>query len=136
MSTFRTRGRRWLVVAIAVALVTSLATVLLRPWLERAVRGRIETDRWYDIKIELAGNRIRCYLDGELIHDATATPPESFATGESRRCSPPTRRKHRPIRSLHDRVKPQMIGQCCSANPSRSRTVNGNRVSMLSFCGT
>jgi alpha-L-arabinofuranosidase len=44
----------------------------------RPVRGRIETDRWYDIKIELAGNRIRCYLDGELIHDATATPLEKF----------------------------------------------------------
>jgi len=39
------------------------------------VRGRIETNRWYDVKVELAGRRIRCYLDNELIHDATA--PES-----------------------------------------------------------
>jgi hypothetical protein len=44
----------------------------------RPMRGRIETDRWYDIKIELAGNRIRCYLDGELIHDVASTPPERF----------------------------------------------------------
>lgn len=44
----------------------------------RPVRGRIESDRWYDVKIELAGSRIRCYLDGELIHDATSTPPEKF----------------------------------------------------------
>jgi hypothetical protein len=44
----------------------------------RPVRGRIETNRWYDIKIELAGNRIRCFLDGALVHDATATPPETF----------------------------------------------------------
>jgi alpha-L-arabinofuranosidase len=44
----------------------------------RPVRGRIETDRWYEIKIELSGNRIRCYLDGEMIHDATFTPPETF----------------------------------------------------------
>jgi len=31
--------------------------------------GSIETGRWYDIKIEVKGNHIRCYLDGELIHD-------------------------------------------------------------------
>jgi alpha-L-arabinofuranosidase len=44
----------------------------------RPHRGRIEDNRWYDIKIELAGNRIRCYLDGELIHDATAPAEEHF----------------------------------------------------------
>jgi alpha-L-arabinofuranosidase len=31
--------------------------------------GPIETDRWYDIKIELNGEHIRCYLDDKLIHD-------------------------------------------------------------------
>jgi len=31
--------------------------------------GSIETDRWYDIKIELNSQHIRCYLDGTLIHD-------------------------------------------------------------------
>jgi len=36
----------------------------------RGVPGRIERDRWYDIKVELLGARIRCYLDGELVHDA------------------------------------------------------------------
>ena len=41
--TFRTRGRRWLAAAIATALVASLAAVLLRPKLERAVRERIES---------------------------------------------------------------------------------------------
>jgi alpha-L-arabinofuranosidase len=39
-----------------------------------SVEGRIETDRWYDLKVELAANRIRCYLDGKLIHDETAKP--------------------------------------------------------------
>jgi alpha-L-arabinofuranosidase len=38
----------------------------------RPVRGQIETNRWYDVKVELAGRRIRCYLDGQLIHDAEA----------------------------------------------------------------
>jgi alpha-L-arabinofuranosidase len=33
------------------------------------VAGRIETGRWYDIKVENINNRIRCYLDGKLIHD-------------------------------------------------------------------
>ena len=31
--------------------------------------GFIETGRWYDIKIELAGPRIKCWLDGKLVHD-------------------------------------------------------------------
>ncbi len=30
--------------------------------------GRIETDRWYDIRIELSGTSVRCLLDGQLIH--------------------------------------------------------------------
>lgn len=34
------------------------------------VPGRIETDRWYEIRVELEGSHIRCYLDGELVHDA------------------------------------------------------------------
>lgn len=46
----------------------------------RPVRGHIETNRWYDVKIELSGKQIRCYLDGELIHEAAATAPETFFT--------------------------------------------------------
>lgn len=33
------------------------------------VNGRIETGKWYDIKIEVKNNNIKCYLDGKLIHD-------------------------------------------------------------------
>lgn len=29
----------------------------------------VVSGKWYDIKIELSGERIRCYLNGELIHD-------------------------------------------------------------------
>ncbi len=43
MVTFRTRGRRWLLGAIATALVVSLAAVLLRSKLEQEVRARIES---------------------------------------------------------------------------------------------
>jgi alpha-L-arabinofuranosidase len=31
--------------------------------------GRIETGRWYDIKVQVGGNRVKCYLDGQLVHD-------------------------------------------------------------------
>ncbi len=34
-----------------------------------SVTGHIETGRWYDIKVEIEGLRIKCYLDGKLIHD-------------------------------------------------------------------
>ena len=33
------------------------------------VVGSIELNRWYDIKVEVAGSHIRCYLDGVLVHD-------------------------------------------------------------------
>jgi alpha-L-arabinofuranosidase len=31
--------------------------------------GYIETDRWYDIKVEVAGKHVKCWLDGQLVHD-------------------------------------------------------------------
>ncbi|MCP5544860.1 MAG: DUF1080 domain-containing protein [Akkermansiaceae bacterium] len=31
----------------------------------------VETGRWYDVKVELEGNRVRCSIDGEVIHDFT-----------------------------------------------------------------
>ncbi|PTX94884.1 alpha-N-arabinofuranosidase [Spartobacteria bacterium LR76] len=34
-----------------------------------AVPGRIEQDRWYDIKIEADGQHTRFYLDGNLVHE-------------------------------------------------------------------
>jgi len=37
--------------------------------------GHIETNRWYDIRIETAGGRIKCFLDGKQIHDVA--PRES-----------------------------------------------------------
>ena len=33
------------------------------------VPGSIETGRWYDIRIEVQGASIKCFLDGKLIHD-------------------------------------------------------------------
>jgi len=36
-----------------------------------AVPGRVETGRWYDIRIELTEYTIKCFLDGKLIHDVS-----------------------------------------------------------------
>lgn len=48
---------------------------------ERHVRGSVETNRWYDIRLELRGAGIKAYLDGELIHEAERKPvPAVYAT--------------------------------------------------------
>ncbi len=31
--------------------------------------GSIEANRWYDLKVELSGDHVRCWLDGKLVHD-------------------------------------------------------------------
>ncbi|MCX7824202.1 MAG: DUF1080 domain-containing protein, partial [Verrucomicrobiae bacterium] len=48
------------------------------------VPGKIETGRWYDIKIECLGPRIRCYLDGQLIHDVSRGSLPSLYASASR----------------------------------------------------
>jgi len=35
--------------------------------------GRIERDRWYDIKVEVRGLTVKCWLDGKLVHDIKNT---------------------------------------------------------------
>jgi alpha-L-arabinofuranosidase len=39
-------------------------------------QGRIETGRWYDIRVEVGGQSVRCYLDGKLIHDVKYPVPQ------------------------------------------------------------
>ena len=41
------------------------------------MEGSIETGKWYDIRIEVQGANVKCFLDGKLIHDASyqATKP-------------------------------------------------------------
>lgn len=34
----------------------------------------IETKRWYDVRVQLEGEHIRCWLDGELVHDFRRPP--------------------------------------------------------------
>ena len=42
----------------------------------KTVGGRIEEDRWYDIRIEVRDTRVRAFLDGELIHDIEIGYPD------------------------------------------------------------
>jgi alpha-L-arabinofuranosidase len=47
----------------------------------------VETGRWYDVKIEVHGENIQCYLDGKLIteaHDAPPPPPPALFAIASR----------------------------------------------------
>jgi len=41
--------------------------------------GTIRDGVWYAIRIELAGPRIKCFLDNELIHDVTASSESALA---------------------------------------------------------
>ncbi len=41
-----------------------------------AVAGSIDKDRWYEVKIEVEGRQVRCYLDGKEIHNVQL--PESL----------------------------------------------------------
>jgi alpha-L-arabinofuranosidase len=50
----------------------------------RPKRGKIETERWYDVKVEIRGARVRCYLDGELVHEAESEQLERFVAGAGR----------------------------------------------------
>ncbi|MHB8523448.1 MAG: alpha-L-arabinofuranosidase C-terminal domain-containing protein [Limisphaerales bacterium] len=52
--------------------------------LGQGVPGRIETGRWYDVRVELQGPRVRCYLDGKLIHDVTMAQPQPMYAVASR----------------------------------------------------
>jgi hypothetical protein len=46
----------------------------------------VETGRWYDLRVEVDGRRIRCYRDGELVHDIedVRPDPEVFAVSAVR----------------------------------------------------
>jgi alpha-L-arabinofuranosidase len=35
----------------------------------QGVDGKIETGRWYDIKVEVMGSGVKCYLDGKLVQE-------------------------------------------------------------------
>jgi alpha-L-arabinofuranosidase len=50
----------------------------------RSVPGRIQNGRWYDIRIELSGSNIKCYLDGNLLHDVKTPALRSLHASATR----------------------------------------------------
>ncbi|HEY5909405.1 MAG TPA: alpha-L-arabinofuranosidase C-terminal domain-containing protein [Verrucomicrobiae bacterium] len=48
------------------------------------VQGRVETGRWYDIRIEVRGVNIKCYLNDKLVHDVTCPRTKSLYATASR----------------------------------------------------
>ena len=52
-----------------------------RKFVSRGRAGRIETGRWYDVKIVVRGPAIQCYLDGKLIHDLKHTTYKTGGVG-------------------------------------------------------
>jgi alpha-L-arabinofuranosidase len=48
------------------------------------VNGSVETNRWYDIRVETSDAGVRCYLDGKLIHDATSPEITSLYASATR----------------------------------------------------
>ena len=48
------------------------------------VPGRIETGIWYDIRVELRGATVKCYLDGQLIQEAACKPTRSLYAAAGR----------------------------------------------------
>jgi alpha-L-arabinofuranosidase len=48
------------------------------------VNGRIETGRWYAIRVEFKGNNIKCYLDDKLVHDVVAPTMKSLCASATR----------------------------------------------------
>ena len=41
------------------------------------VVAKIERDRWYDVRIEMEGRRLLCYLDGALVSDVNLPRPDT-----------------------------------------------------------
>ncbi len=51
---------------------------------DAGVPGRIETGKWYDIRIELQGGNVKCYLDGKLVHDVSCAPTRALHASATR----------------------------------------------------
>ncbi len=47
------------------------------------VPGSIETGKWYDVRVEIKGNNVKCFLDGKLIHDVAYQKSQSLHVSAS-----------------------------------------------------
>ncbi|MBO4589780.1 MAG: carbohydrate binding domain-containing protein [Bacteroidaceae bacterium] len=50
----------------------------------RGVRGAIESNVWYTLRVEVRGENIKCFINGELIQEVTVTAPDAlYANAET-----------------------------------------------------
>jgi hypothetical protein len=71
-----------------------------------SVPGRLEQGRWYDVRIELNGSRIRCYLDGALIQEAHYPSATPAATTNALRQIPSLRQPDREVYPMGSAISP------------------------------
>ncbi len=45
-----------------------------------ASRGRVENDRWYDLRVELTPGQVRCFIDGKLVHNFLPQSADVFVS--------------------------------------------------------
>jgi alpha-L-arabinofuranosidase len=91
------------------------------------VAGSIETGRWYDIRIEVQGARIRCYLDGQLIHDFEDAPMPALYAVASRR--EPSREIILKVVNVSDRAQEtevRLSGACRLASRAKVITLTSD----------
>ncbi len=50
----------------------------------KETKGRIETNRWYDIRVDVAADGVKCYLDGKLTSEGTAPKLKSLYSSATR----------------------------------------------------
>ena len=55
-----------------------LSTDGQRAVLGNTVRDSVVVGKWYSVKIAVKGNRVQCYLDGNLLHDVTLPVRDTF----------------------------------------------------------
>lgn len=56
-------------------LIAHMASHSDTPHVADQVEGSLSADQWHDVQVTLEGSKIRCYLDDQLIHDASVPAP-------------------------------------------------------------
>ncbi|MCO6045457.1 DUF1080 domain-containing protein [Aeoliella sp. ICT_H6.2] len=56
-------------------LMAHMATHVETPQVVAQVANSLSAGEWHDVRVELKGPQIRCYLDGELVHDTQVPAP-------------------------------------------------------------
>jgi alpha-L-arabinofuranosidase len=91
---------------------------------ENHVRGSIEANRWYDIRIELQEGSVKAYLDGKLVHETDRKPLAAFyaAAGRDQRAGELVLQMVNPFAEPMD-VTVKLSGAGKPGSPARRTTL-------------